>query len=146
VPPVKKVLMDMFDMVDTTCFDQAHWQILPCIRATDAPYRYIRHDGDTLSFARDNFATLAEEYRESAHWKREIAEADRDPRDNHDGALRWVQKVLDDTQEGSRNRTSYAKLMWLRDTVGASYAEVLSLRSPAGFEEEFAKMIERIYG
>lgn len=146
VPPVKKVLTDMFDMVDTTCFDQAHWQILPCIRSAEAPYRYIQHDGETLSFSRDNFAEVSKEYRESAHWKREIAEADKDPRSNHEGALKWAQKVFDETQEGSRNRTVFSKLMWLRDTVGATYGEVITLRAPVGFDDEMYRMIERIYG
>lgn len=146
VPPVKEILRGMFDMADSCCFDMGHWQKLPCIGARDADYRYVQHDGERLSFARDNFGDIAREYRESAHWKREIAEADRDPRDNHDGAIRWVQKVLDETQEGARNRTSFSKLMWLKDTVGATYGEVLALRAPAGFEDEFAKMIERIYG
>lgn len=146
VRPVKDILLSMFDQIDETCCDRCHWQILPCIRAKDAPYRYLQHDGERLSFARDDFAKIAREYKEDSHWKREIAEADRDPRDNHDGAIRWVQNVLNETQEGSRNRTSYSKLMWLKQTVGATYGEVLALRAPAGFEDEFAKMIERIYG
>lgn len=146
VRPVKDILHEMFPMVDDTCFDRCHWQILPAIRANDAPYEYRRHDGEILSFARDDFAKVAQEYKESAHWKREIAEADRDPRDNHDGALRWVQTVFDATGEGSRNRTVYAKLRWLKDTVGATYGEVLTLRAPAGFDTEMYKMIERIYG
>lgn len=146
VAPVKQLLHDMFDCVDTSCFDRGHWQILPTVRSQESPYRYIQHDGERLSFAKDNFAQLAREYKEDAHWRREIAEADRDPRSNHDGALKWVQRIFDETQEGSRNRTVYAKLMWLRDTVGATYNEVISLHAPAGFDEEMNKMIERIYG
>lgn len=145
VPPVKEILRNMFDMADSSCFDQGHWQKLPCVCHRDADYRYVQHDGERLSFARDNFGKVAEEYREDFHWKREIAEADRDPRDNHDGALRWVQRIFDETQEGARNRTVYAKLMWLRDTVGATYHEVISLHAPAGFDEEMSKMIERLY-
>ena len=146
VKPVKDILKDMFPIVDDSCFDRCHWQILPCIRANDAPYEYRRHDGEILSFARDNFAKVANEYKEASHWKREIAEADKDPRSNHEGALKFVQKIFDATAEGARNRTVYAKLMWLKETVGATYNEVLSLHAPVGFTEEMYKMIERIYG
>lgn len=145
VPPVKTVLREMFDMSDPTCFDRGHWQILPCVRAKDAPYRYIQHHGELLSFASDNFAKVASEYRDDAHWKREIAEADKDPNAKHDGALKYVQKIFDSTQEGARNRTVYAKLRWLHDTVGATYNEVITLKAPAGFDDEMSKMIERLY-
>ena len=145
VPPVKSILHDLFDQCDVTCFDKAHWQILPCVRSDDAPYRYLQHQGELLSFARENFAKIAEEYQESAHWKREIAEADKDPNAKHDGALKYVQKIFDSTQEGARNRTVYAKLRWLHDTVGATYNEVITLKAPAGFDDEYIKMVERLY-
>lgn len=145
VPPVKEILCNMFDMVDVSCFDKAHWQKLPCISRKDADYRYVQHDGERLSFATENFAKIYSEYNEDSHWKKAIAEADRDPNAKHDGALKYVQQIFDDTQEGARNRTVYAKLMWLRDTVGATYSEVLTLKPPIGFDVEYAKMVERLY-
>lgn len=144
-PPTKQILMDMFPMVDVTCFDKCHWQIVPCIRSRQSPYRYMQHDGEKLSFALENFAKIASEYNEDRHWKKEIAEADKDPNAKHDGALKYVQKIFDATTEGSRNRTVYAKLMWLRDTVGVTYSEVLTLKPPMGFDSEYSKMVERLY-
>ena len=145
VKPVKEILCNLFCEVDESCFDRAHWQIFPCVRSNDAPYRYIQHQGELHSFASENFAKIASEYREDAHWKREIAEADKDPNAKHDGALKYVQQIFDETYEGARNRTVYAKLMWLRDTVGATYNEVLTLRAPMGFDDEYIKMVERLY-
>lgn len=143
--PVKDYMLSLFNMADPTCFDRGHWEVLPCVEAVDKPYRFVRHQGELLSFASENFEKQWREYKESSHWKREIAEADKDPNAKHDGALKFVQKIFDETYEGARNRTVYAKLMWLRDTVGATYNEVLTLRPPMGFDSEYIKMVERLY-
>lgn len=144
VPPVKQILKDLFSMSDITCFDRGHFQVIPCVRSNDAPYRYLQHDGELLSFATDDFAKMAEEYTESAHWRREIAEADKDPNAKHDGALAWVQKVFDSTPEGSRNTTAYSKVRWLAQTVGCTYNEIAALRPPSGMpDSEFFSIIER---
>lgn len=143
--PVKSYLLSLFDMADPTCFDKCHWQVLPCVAGRDKPYKYVQHQGELLSFAAQNFEQKWKEYHEDSHWKREIAEADRDPSAKHDGALKYVQTIFDETREGSRNRTVYAKLMWLRDTVGATYNEVITLRPPMGFDDEYTKMVERLY-
>lgn len=145
VRPVKDILWKMFPEVDMTCFDQAHWQILPCIRSADAPYRFMQHQGERLSFKDDKLEEVAKEYREDFHWKRAIAEADRDPNANHNGALAHVQKVFDCTTEGSRDTTVYKEVMWLKDTVGCDYNEIISLRAPFGFEEEFIRKVDRIF-
>lgn len=146
VPPVKKLLCDMFWMCDQSCFDKGHWQIIPCVLKADNPYRYMQHEGERLSFARENFEKMAMEYSEDFHWKREIAEADRDPSANHTGALNYVQKIFDETNEGSRNRTCFAKIKWLHETVGCGYDEVISLMAPRGFDDEYVKMVNREYG
>lgn len=143
--PVKSYLLSLFDMADPTCFDKGHWQVLPCVAGRDKPYRYVQHQGELLSFAAQQFEKQWKEYHEDVHWKREIAEADRDPNAKHDGALAYVQKIFDSTQEGARNRTVYAKLRWLHDTVGATYNEVITLRPPMGFDDEYTKMVERLY-
>jgi hypothetical protein len=132
-------------MVDMTCYDKGHWQIIPCIRAKDAPYEYRQHDGKRLSFKSDNFAKIAEEYDEVAEARRSFMEADRDPSANHCGALEYVQRIFDETTEGSRNRTVYAKLMWLRDSVGCTANEVINLRPPIGFDDEFNRMVQRLF-
>lgn len=146
VPPVKQTLISLFDMCDVTCFDKGHWQILPCVSSAEAPYRYIQHDGERLSFASDNFAKVAAEYSEEYHWRREIAEADRDPNANHSGALRYAQTKLDSASVGERNRTMFSVLGWLKNKVNATYSEVIALKPPMGMEVEFNSMVSRLFG
>ena len=146
VPPVKQYLTQFFWMCDKTCFDKGHWQIVPCILKEGNPYRYMQHEGERMSFAFHDFEKMAREYREDFHWKREIAEADRDPSSNHQGALNYVQKIFDETMEGSRDRTVYSLVMWLKETVGCDYGEVVSLRAPMGFDKEYIKKVDRLYG
>lgn len=146
VPPVKEILRDLFHEADSTCFDKGHWQIAPVIRSKDAPYRYIRHDGERLSFARDNLAKVAEEYKDKAEWKRKIDEADWKPGSDHSKALAYVQSVFDKTQEGSRDTTVYSKLRWLRDDVGVTYSEAISLRAPAGFDDKYRAKVDKMFG
>lgn len=143
--PVKKHLLSLFDMADSTCFDRGHWQVLPCVQSRDKDYRYVQHQGELLSFASENFEKMWEEYREDFHWKREIAEADRDPSANHTGALRFVQKVFDSTTEGSRDKTVYSKIKWLQ-SIGCTYNEVICLRPPMGFENEYIAKVNKEYG
>lgn len=145
VPPVKQHLCEMFWMCDRTCFDRGHWQIVPCILKEGNPYRYIQHEGERLSFARYDFKKMASEYTDDFHWRREIAEADRDRGDNHEGALRHIQTVFDSTTEGSRDTTVYKSIMWLKETVGCSYNEVISLRPPYGFDTEYMRKVDRLY-
>lgn len=145
VPPVKDKLIDMFPMVDATCFDKAHWQCLPCIRAKDAPYRFEQHQGEILSFANDKFREVAADYRERAHWRREIARADFKPSGEHSGALNWAQGQLDSASEGTRDTTIFSVLHWLHDTVQISYEEALTLVAPYEMEDVMAQKIERIW-
>lgn len=144
VPTVKTYLINLFRMCDESCFDMAHWQILPCVRAKDAPYRYIRHEGERLSFAHEEFAKMAEEYRDEAHWRREIRKADYCTHP-HAGALAKAQQILNDAAEGTRNRTMYSVLRWLRDKVGVDENELYELVPPYGMDDEWIKMIVRLY-
>ncbi len=145
VPPVKKILLDMFPIVDESCFDKGHWQCLPCIRSKDAPYHYEQHQGEIMSFANDKFREVAADYREKAHWRREIARADFKPSGEHTGALNWAQGQLDAAVEGTRDKTIFGVLHWLHDTVGATYDEALTLVAPYEMEDVMAKKIETIW-
>lgn len=145
VAPVKEILHSFAPEADPTCWDRGHWQCLPCIRSADAPYVYEQHQGERLSFARDNFAELASEYKEGAHWRKEISEADRDPNANHTGALRKAQELIGNAVEGERNRTMWSTLCWLKSKVGADYGEVVGLTPPVGMEEEFRSMVDRLF-
>lgn len=144
VPPVKQILKDFAPEADVSCWDRGHWQCLPCVRSKDAPYEFEQHDGVRLSFALDDFAKLASEYSEVADARRSFAEADRNPNDSHEGALRSVQKVFDETTEGQRDIVVYRKLNWLKN-IGCTYNEVISLNPPAGFDAEYAAKVKRLF-
>lgn len=144
VPPVKDNLIHIFDMCDVSCFDRAHWQCLPCVRAKDAPYKYLQHDGERLSFASENFEKMAAEYQDDAHWHREIRKADYTTRP-HGGALKKAQQILDEAVEGSRNRTMYSVLRWLKDKVQVDESEVYELTPPYDCDDEWVHMIVRIF-
>lgn len=144
VPPVKDNLIKLFDMCDVSCFDRAHWQILPCVRAKDAPYKYLQHDGERLSFASENFEKMAADYQDDAHWRREIRKADYSIRP-HAGALKKAQELLDNAAEGSRNRTMYSVLRWLKDKVQIDENEVYELIPPADMDDEWTHMIVRLF-
>lgn len=145
VPSVKEELTKFFNFwVDVSCFDRAHWQILPCIRSKDAPYEYIQHQGERLSFASYNFAQMAAEYQDDSHWRTEIRKADFCDRP-HKGALLKAQQLLNDAVEGERNRTMFSVLKWLKNKVGIDESEVYELVPPIGMDDEWVKMIVRIF-
>ena len=145
VPPVKEYLIKLFDMCDISCFDKGHWQILPCISSKDAPYQYLQHQGEKLSFASENFSKMAEEYQQDAHWRREIRKADFSITP-HAGALKKAQEIIDNAVEGTRNRTMYSVLKWLHDKVQVDSNEVYELTPPSDMDTEFCQMIVRIWG
>ena len=142
VPSVKESLIKLFDMCDISCFDKAHWQILPCISSKDAPYKFMQHEGERLSFALENFEKMATEYQQDAHWRREIRKADFSITP-HAGALKKAQEIIDNAVEGTRNRTMYSVLRWLHDKVQVDEGEVYELTPPADMDTEFAQMIVR---
>lgn len=144
VPPVKDNLIKLFDMCDISCFDRAHWQILPCVRSNDAPYKFLQHDGERLSFANENFKQMAEEYKDEAHWRKEIRKADFTTTP-HGGALKKAQQILNEAVEGSRNRTMYSVLRWLHDKVQIDESEVYELTPPYDCDDEWVHMIVRIF-
>ena len=144
VPPVKEVLIKLFDMCDISCFDRAHWQILPCVSSKEAPYRFFQHDGERLSFAYENFEKMAADYNDSAHWRHEIAKADYSTRP-HSGAIKYAQQKLDEAQVGDRNRTMWSVLTWLKNKVQIDENEAYELIPPSAMETEWTRMIERIF-
>lgn len=145
VKPVKDKLMELFSMADKSCFDKGHWQCLPCISRKDAPYRYVQHVGEMLSFEYDGFDKIAEEYENDMKAYLKKLEEERNPDEDKTWMLRHTQKVFDETLEGERDKTVYNKLMWLRDN-GFTYGDVMALRPPMGFEREYRLKVNRLFG
>lgn len=141
VKPVKEKLVDMFNMADTSCFDQGHFQVLPTIQSDDKPYRYVQHQGERLSFAYDNFEKIATEYISDMQTK--FKSYKRDDED-HGWLLRCVQKVFDETYEGERDKTVFREVCSMI-RKGCSYGEIMSLRPPMGFEEAYIKKVNYIF-
>lgn len=149
-PSTKKVMRDVFPMVDVTCFDKGHWQILPALREPKSPYRYLSHDGKKLSeFTVDRFSKLFEEYDTVRKLNDQIRELDRvgkqKPESNYSKALEWAQQQIDGAEEGSRNRTYFSVLNWLHSKVGCDLYDVLDLEVPSDMQDEFTEMAARIF-
>ena len=149
-PPVKKALMEFFPMVDSTCFDRGHWQIVPCVRSKDAPYKYIQHLGEVMDLLEVcDYVELTDDYEWEVCTKRSLREADFSTRRTpakHEGALKKAQEVIDNATQGSRNTEIYKILCWLHGTVEIDEDEALSLDFPCDMYEECHGMIDRIWG
>lgn len=145
VAPVKAKLMELFSMADKSCFDRGHWQKLPCIAHKDNDYRYVQHVGEMLSFAGDGFEKIATEYEQDMKAYMKKIEEERNNDEDKSWMLRHTQNVFNDTVEGERDKTVYNKVMWLREN-GFSYGDVMSLTPPLGFEREYVRKVNRLYG
>ena len=144
VRPVKDKLVELFSMSDVTCFDKGHFQCMPAISSNDAPYRFLQHDGELLSFATENFPKMAREYYEELEGRRKAKEEESSG-DNHTAALNKAQIAFDASVEGTRNSTVYGWMRWLSNEVGCTYQELASLRPPFGMPmEEFYGIIGRV--
>lgn len=141
VRPVKDKLIDLFSMADSTCFDQGHFQVLPCIGGDDKDYRYVQHVGERLSFKYDNFERMANEYINDMLAK---ANTRIDNDDDHTWVLNCVQKIFDNTYEGERDKVVFKEIHYMI-RKGCSYGEILSLRPPVGFDEEYVKKVNYIF-
>lgn len=150
-PYTRELLNEAFPGVDESCFDRCHWQVLPCVRAADAPYQYIRNQGKLLDlFPVNKFAQLASDY--DTHIKlneqiRELEKIGKPPKEKsgHAKALEWAQNQIDSVQPGARNTEFFRILNWLHSTVEADEYEVQELTFPPDMYAEVNNMIHRIW-
>lgn len=151
-PSTRELLEGFFPMVDTTCFDRCHWQVLPAIRSEDAPYKYVQHSGELLdAFPVQKFASLADDYETYRALNQQIRELDkigkRPPKERnpHAKALAWAQQQINEIPEGSRNSEYFRLLMWLKTKVECELDDVLELEVPCDMQDEFTEMASRIF-
>lgn len=152
-PVLKSELVRQFPGVDESCFDSAHWQILPCIRKAGAPYIFRQNSGRlydhlTQSFATDCFnkwqASKTAHNIDMAARKSSYGDLDMDDR-RKDAALRKAQEIIDNAVQGSRNRTLWSVLCWLKNTCELDAEECSNLDVPNDMSREYESMLSRIW-
>lgn len=107
---VKNNLLWHFPHVDQCCFDRGHWQILPCVRAEDAPYVHIKNDGVAWGNAEwwaEYARWVKEDQEEFARRKEEAKEklADVDT----ETLLHWMENELREVPVGAGVRYAATK-------------------------------------
>jgi hypothetical protein len=150
-PAYCKTMMKEFPGCDPSCFAQAHFQALPCVRKAHAPFRYHinsharRYDipvakvaAERKSMERLRLMDLAVA-RFRAQFDGEDDEANRVNKQ-----IAWAQRKFDEAKEGNRNNTMFSTLMYLvRQNVPAY--RIAELVPPSGSEDEWERMLIKIY-
>lgn len=153
-----KKAMDSVFHCDSSCHDRAHMQCIPAIRNPDAPYRYyINNTHNRFHIPWDLVA--AEERKAVAMYMFNLAldnwygycdillgheHHEADPETLRINALRWAQEQFDQCPVGARNNTMFSVLSWLK-SKGITADDAFMLCPPAGVDDEFDKMVERIF-
>lgn len=153
-----KKAMDSVFHCDSSCHDRAHMQCCPAIRDQGAPYRY--YINNTRNRFHIPWNLVAEEERKAVaaymfnlaldNWYaycdillgNEHREAD--PETLRINALRWAQEQFDQCPVGARNNTMFSVLSWLK-SKGVSADDAFMLSPPIGVDNEFDRMVERIF-
>lgn len=153
-----KKAMDSVFHCDCSCHDRAHMQCVPSIRNPDAPYRYY------INNTRNRFhipwnLVAAEERKAIAMYMFNLAldnwygycdillgheHHEADPETLRVNALRWAQEQFDQCPVGARNNTMFSVLSWLK-SKGITADDAFMLCPPAGVDNEFDRMVERIF-
>lgn len=153
-----KKAMDSVFHCDSSCHDRAHMQCIPAIRNPDAPYKYyINNTHNRFHIPWDLVA--AEERKAVAMYMFNLAldnwygycdillgheHHEADPETLRINALRWAQEQFDQCPVGARNNTMFSVLSWLK-SKGITADDAFMLCPPAGVDDEFDKMVERIF-
>lgn len=149
-PPTRSELSRVFPMVDSTCFDRGHWQIIPCIRSNTATYRYIQNKGERIAeFPVSKFSVMAEDYATYRALNDQIQRLDRvghqKENQSYAKALEWAQNQINGIPEGRRNTEYFRILSWLHTKVECDLYDVLDLEVPDDMRDEFVEMASRIF-
>lgn len=150
-PAYCKTMMKEFPGCDPSCFAQAHFQALPCVRKAHAPFRYHinsharRYDipvakvaAERKSMERLRLMDLA-----VARFRAQFDGED-DEVNRVNKQIAWAQRKFDEAKEGNRNNTMFSTLMYLvRQNVPAY--RIAELVPPSGSEDEWERMLIKIY-
>lgn len=154
----KRAMQSVFDC-DPSCWDRGHMQCIPARRDTGAPYRYYINDKCDKLFTIDWNIVQHEENKAVAAYTFNLAlnnwyaycdnllgrtrhEPDED--EIRQRALTWAQEQFDQCPVGSRNNTMFSVLSWLK-SKGVTGDQAFMLTPPIGINDEFDKMVERIF-
>lgn len=151
----RDVMGEIFPGSDLSCFDRAHFQVLPVIRPDGAPYYkyYVNRSKKRFSIPRDRVLEHADALRHRNDYINMFCEAADDLRTTLYGErrddeeqrianqLRWVQNQLETVYEGNRNNVIFACFGYMQRNGLLEYAHTIEV--PAIAYEEWYKMMKR---
>lgn len=146
-----KVMMKEFPGCDPSCFAQAHFQALPCVREAHAPFRYHinshrnRYDIPIAAVRAEKKAIERVRLMDMAVARfRAQFDGEDDEINRVNNQVAWAQRQFDEATVGHRNNTMFSTLMYLiRQNVPAY--RIAELTPPAGSEDEWERMLIKIY-
>ena len=153
-----KKAMDSVFHCDSSCHDRAHMQCIPAIRAPGAPYRFHVNNIPKRFHIPWNLVSVEERKAVAAYMFNLALDnwygycdillgnepREDDPEALRVNALRWAQEQFDQCPVGARNNTLFSVLSWLR-SKGRTADDAFTLCPPTGVDDEFDKMVERIF-
>lgn len=150
-PAYCKVMMREFPGCDPSCFAQAHFQALPCVRDAHAPFRYYinshakRYDIPVAKVAaeRKSMERLRLMDMAVARFRAQFDGED-DEINRVNNQIAWAQRKFDEATEGHRNNTMFSTLMYLMRQNVPAY-RIAELTPPSGSEDEWERMLIKIY-
>lgn len=150
-PAYCKAMMTEFPGCDPSCFAQGHFQALPCVREAHAPFRYYinsharRYDIPVAKVAaeRKTMERLRLMDMAVARFRAQFDGED-DEANRVNNQVAWAQRKFDEATEGHRNNTMFSTLMYLMRQNVPAY-RIAELTPPAGSEDEWGRMLAKIY-
>ena len=146
-----KVMMKEFPGCDPSCFAQAHFQALPCVREANAPFRcHInmhrnRYDIPIAAVRAEKKAMERVRMMDMAVARfRAQYDGEDDELNRISKQIAWAQRQFDEAKEGHRNNTMFSTLMYLMRQNVPAY-RIAELTPPTGSEDEWERMLIKIY-
>ena len=146
VSGVKNHLHLMFKDADITCFDRGHWQALPAIRNSKAPYYYFINKGELLNLPIDKYKDLYEKFIIDEQRKKIEATSNININNDFTRAIIKAQKLIDDIPvgKGVRNKRLFTILAWLRK-IDAPLSDVYTLSIWSDYDKDFNNIIKHLW-
>jgi len=151
----REVMGELFPGSDLSCFDRAHFQVLPVIRPDGAEFYkyYINRSKKRFSIPKDLVKERAESITRRNEYCNLFSEASEELRsqlygDRYDdddlriaNQLRWVQNQLETIYEGNRNNVIFACFGYMQRNGLLDYAHTIDV-PPIAYDEWY-KMMKR---
>ncbi len=150
--------MDSIFHCDPSAWSRGHMQCIPAIREEGAPYEYyintnaplfhipwhLVDDEERKAVAVHMFTRALENWWSYCDMLLGFEREEPDEATIKMNALRWAQEQFDQCPVGARNNTMFTVLSWLKGK-GVTGEEAYLLSPPIGVDNEFDRMVERIF-